>query len=78
MFSYRSSKRCTAFTCARAAQANDKKRAVREITNVRLGLQFNFRYMNEFHATNRFRGNSYSLNLGYTIKKPKPGTPASP
>jgi len=42
------------------------------ITNTRLGLLVNFRYMHEFYAANRFRGNSYSLNLGYTIKKPKP------
>ena len=48
------------------------------ITNAPLGLQFNFRYMNEYYAANRFRGNSYSLNIGYTIKKPKAATPASP
>jgi hypothetical protein len=45
------------------------------IISTRLGMQLNFRYMNEFYAANRFRGNSYSLNLGFTIKKPKPATP---
>jgi hypothetical protein len=48
------------------------------ITNVRLGLQLNFLYFNEFYAANRFRGNSYSLNLGYAIKKLKPATPPTP
>jgi hypothetical protein len=45
------------------------------ITSTHLGLQLNFHYFNEFYAANRFRGNSYSLNLGYTIKKPKAVTP---
>lgn len=49
------------------------------ILSTRLGMQLNFRYMNEFYAANRFRGNSYSLNFGYTIKKPKPAAaPATP
>jgi len=48
------------------------------ITNTQLGLLVNFRYMHEFYAANRFRGNSYSLNLGYTIKKPKPKPAPSP
>jgi hypothetical protein len=44
--------------------------------NTHLGLQIVFRYMGEYYAANRFRGTSYSLNLGYTIKKPKPPAPA--
>jgi hypothetical protein len=47
------------------------------VTNTRLGLLFEFRYMYEYYAANRFRGSSYSLNLGYTIKKPKPAAPAA-
>jgi hypothetical protein len=46
------------------------------IISVRLGLQLNFRILHEYYAANRFQGNSYGLNLGYTIKKPKPATPA--
>jgi hypothetical protein len=42
------------------------------IIDVRRGMQLQFRYMHEFHAENRFQGNSYGLNFGYTIKKPKP------
>ena len=48
------------------------------LINVPKGLQLSFRYMYEFSAANRFRGSSYSLNLGYTIKKPKPPTPPPP
>jgi hypothetical protein len=40
--------------------------------NARSGWQLNFRYLNEFSAANRFRGSAYGLNLGYTIRKPKP------
>ena len=45
------------------------------ITNTHLGLQLNFRYFHELYAANRFQGNSYGLNLAYTIKKPKPAAP---
>jgi hypothetical protein len=30
------------------------------------------------HTANRFRGSSYSLNLGYTIMKAKPAAPGAP
>jgi hypothetical protein len=46
------------------------------LTDTHLGLQFNFRFFHEFYSANRFQGNSYSLNVAYTIKKPKP--PAAP
>ena len=39
-------------------------------------LQFNFRYLGEFYARNRFRGSSLSLNIAYVLHKPKP--PAAP
>ena len=48
------------------------------IINTRLGLQLNFRFLGEFAAANRFRGTSYGLNLGYTIKKPKPAAAPAP
>lgn len=38
------------------------------------GMQANFRYMHEFYAANRFQGDSYGINLGFTLKKPKPVT----
>lgn len=47
------------------------------ITNTRLGMLFEFRYLYEYYAENRFRGSSYSLNFGYTIKKPKPAAPTA-
>jgi hypothetical protein len=46
------------------------------IVNAQKGWQVNFIYMNEYHAANRFRGNSYGLNLAFTLKKPP--TPATP
>jgi hypothetical protein len=45
---------------------------------VRKGAQLNFRYLHEYYAANRFRGYSFSLNLGLTLKKPKPPAAASP
>jgi len=42
------------------------------IISVRKGLQLNFRYLHEYYAANRFRGDSFSLNLCLTLKKPKP------
>jgi hypothetical protein len=47
------------------------------IISVRKGFQLNFRYLHEYYAANRFRGDSFSFNLGLTLKKPKPpaGTP---
>jgi hypothetical protein len=48
------------------------------VINTHLGLAFEFRYLGEYAAANRFRGRSYSLNLGYTIKKPKPPAPVAP
>jgi hypothetical protein len=48
------------------------------IVSTRRGMQFNFRYMHEFYAANRLQGDSYSLNLGLTIKKPKAAKPSTP
>jgi hypothetical protein len=45
------------------------------LISTRKGMQLNFRYMYEYYAANRFQGSSYSLNFGYTLKKPKPATP---
>lgn len=39
-------------------------------------MQLTFRYIHEFYSANRFQGDSYGLNLSYTIKKPAPA--ASP
>jgi hypothetical protein len=41
-------------------------------------MQLNFRYMHEFYSANRFQGDSYSLNLAYTIRKSKPQHTATP
>jgi len=45
---------------------------------VRKGTQLNFHYLHEYYAANRFRGGSFSLNLGLTLKKPKPPAAAPP
>jgi hypothetical protein len=46
------------------------------VTYLPKNLQFNFRYLGEFYARNRFRGSSLSLNIAYVLHKPKP--PAAP
>jgi len=48
------------------------------IISVRKGVQLNFRYLHEYYAANRFRGDSFSLNLGLSLKKPKPPAAAPP
>jgi hypothetical protein len=45
---------------------------------VALNLQLNFRYLHEYYSENRFQGNSYGVNLGLTLKKPKPPAPPAP
>jgi hypothetical protein len=41
-------------------------------------LELNFRYLHEYYSENRLQGNSYGLNLGVTLKKPKPAAPQAP
>jgi hypothetical protein len=45
---------------------------------VRKGMQLNCHYLHEYYAANRFRGDSFSLNLGLTLKKSKPPAAAPP
>ena len=45
--------------------------------SVRRGLQLLFHYYHEYYSANRLQGNSYSFDLGYTIKG-SPAVPAAP